>query len=323
MKKSYEWDETDLLGLIQNQTKESIELDYKSCDSLQKTEGKKNELSKDVSALANSAGGTLVYGITEDGHVPTGLDIGYDPTDITKEWIDQVINSNIHPRIEGLLINQIELTTQNPGRVAYVLEVPQSTRGPHQAADKRYHKRFNFESVAMEDYEIRDIMRRASSPNLRCKHFIEYGGILSEYCLIDPRDTEVNLVVQITNEAPTPAEYAVIRLFFDPRLHIIRAPGVTSLGIRGVEFLNGNASVYQAHWSIPGKMPLLQGIAFKLLDNPIGIMTAYPPITRDKPPMRPTVYSLAWEAHSPGMTTTIGTLTMHVNSNGVTLDEAS
>src|SRR5450759_2840615 len=104
MKRPYEWDENDLLGLIQNQTKESIELDYNKCDSLQKTDGKKNELSKDVSAFANSAGGTLVYGIVENGHVPTGLDVGYDPTDITKEWVDQVINSNIHPRIDGVLI---------------------------------------------------------------------------------------------------------------------------------------------------------------------------------------------------------------------------
>jgi len=98
MKEPHVWKEADLLSLIQNGIKESINLDYKECNALQKTDGKKNELSKDVSAFANSAGGVLVYGIVENGHEPTGFDIGYDPTDITKEWIDQVITSNIQPR---------------------------------------------------------------------------------------------------------------------------------------------------------------------------------------------------------------------------------
>jgi hypothetical protein len=34
----------------------------------------------------------------------------------------------------------------------------------HQAHDKRYYKRFNFESVAMEDYEIRQILHRRQKP---------------------------------------------------------------------------------------------------------------------------------------------------------------
>jgi hypothetical protein len=56
MKQPWEWDEDDLQTLILNGTQESIELDYKACDALAQTEGKKNELSKDVSAFANSAG---------------------------------------------------------------------------------------------------------------------------------------------------------------------------------------------------------------------------------------------------------------------------
>jgi hypothetical protein len=162
-----DWLEEDILALIANGEKESLELDYKKCDSLQKTDGKKAEISKDVSAFANAAGGTLVYGIEENGHVPTGIDVGYDPNVITKEWLEQVINSTIHPRLERLYINQVELPKNRPGKVLYVVEIPQSIgRAPHQAADKRYYKRFNFESVPMEDYEIRDVMRRAQGPDL-------------------------------------------------------------------------------------------------------------------------------------------------------------
>jgi predicted HTH transcriptional regulator len=65
MKQPWEWDEDDLLALIANGAKESVELDYKACDALVQTDGKKNEVSKDVSAFANSAGGTIVYGMVE------------------------------------------------------------------------------------------------------------------------------------------------------------------------------------------------------------------------------------------------------------------
>jgi hypothetical protein len=46
------------------------------------------------------------------------------------------------------------------------VQIAQATsRAPHQANDYRYYKRFNFESTPMEDYEVRDLMRRS----------IEYG----------------------------------------------------------------------------------------------------------------------------------------------------
>lgn len=143
MKRPWEWDEDDLLKLISMSEKESIELDYKACDALAQTDGKKNEISKDISAYANSAGGAIVYGIVENGHVPIRLDVGFDPTLISKEWLEQVINSRIHRRIDGIKINQVELAQSAPGKVAYVVYVPQSSRAPHQAADKRFYKRFN------------------------------------------------------------------------------------------------------------------------------------------------------------------------------------
>src|SRR5947208_1755782 len=108
MKNSWEWDENDLLELVKAGTQESIELDFKESDALQNTDKKKDEISKDVSAFANSAGGTLLYGMKEDKqtHVATGIDAGSDPKVITKEWLEQVINSKIHQRIDGVRIHQ-------------------------------------------------------------------------------------------------------------------------------------------------------------------------------------------------------------------------
>ncbi len=165
MKDAIEWDEADIVSLIKNKVQESLTLDYKKSDALEKTDRKKSELSKDASAFANSAGGVILYGMEEDKHFPTKPDVGFDPDDISKEWIEQVISSSVHPKIDGLRINQIALKQSSAGRVLYAVSIPAATsRAPHQANDKRYYKRYNFQSVPMEDYEISDIYRRVSTP---------------------------------------------------------------------------------------------------------------------------------------------------------------
>jgi hypothetical protein len=165
MKAAWDWVEADIEELIRNQTQENLELDYKACAALAKTDARKTELSKDVSAFANSAGGTIVYGVHEQNHVPTAIDVGYDQNDISKEWLEQVINSGIQRRIDGIRINPVQLTA-TPGKVIYVVSIPQSMRAPHMALDKRFYKRFNFSSVPMEEYEVRDVGRRSETPDL-------------------------------------------------------------------------------------------------------------------------------------------------------------
>jgi len=154
--------EQDINDLVQTKVPESIELDYKESPSLQNTDGRKNEISKDVSAFANSAGGSIIYGVVENNHEPQSIDAGSDPKAISREWLENVITSRIHPKISGLIINPIRLST---GRDIYLLYIPQSHTA-HQAHDKRYYKRHNFKSEPMEDYEIRDVMNRVKWPVL-------------------------------------------------------------------------------------------------------------------------------------------------------------
>jgi len=151
----------DLLRLIDDEIRESLTLDYKASASLAKDSKTRDELCKDVSAFANSAGGQIVYGIEEHDRKPMKIDSG---SELTREWIEQVIDSNVQQRIEGLIIAPIPISS---GRHAYAVTVPQAlARAPHQAPDKKYYKRQNFQSVPMEDYEVRDALRRATTPEL-------------------------------------------------------------------------------------------------------------------------------------------------------------
>lgn len=157
----------DIEELIISQREESIHLEYKSCAAVEKTDGKKAETSKDVSSFANSDGGTIIYGVREyadptKDHLPERIDDGFDPADISKEWLENVITSRIQPKISGLIIHPITLPT---GKVIYSVEIPKSTTA-HQASDKRYYKRHNFKAEPMEDYEVRDTMNRSQLPVL-------------------------------------------------------------------------------------------------------------------------------------------------------------
>jgi predicted HTH transcriptional regulator len=169
------WDINTIQSYIDNQVEENLNLDYKAADALQKTEGKKKDISKDVSAMANAAGGIIIYGTKEfdeitKRHLPEKID-PVNRTDISKEWLEQVINTNVQPKIEGIIITPVTVD-DTKGTVVYIVEVPQSTTA-HQANDKKYYKRYNFESVPMEDYEIRDIMSRLKHPDVTLKFILE------------------------------------------------------------------------------------------------------------------------------------------------------
>ncbi|MHB1003395.1 MAG: AlbA family DNA-binding domain-containing protein [Thermoleophilia bacterium] len=216
MTNTIKWTEPELLHFLDEKEKESIYLDYKGSDALGKTDRKKRELSKDVSAFANSAGGRLIYGVAEDGHFPTGLDSGIDPDEITKEWLEQVIGSLIHRRISGIRIYQVNLTSSAPGRVAYVLEIPQSNLAPHQAADKCFYKRYNFESRPMEEYEIRDVFLRGDGPDLKLSVSMELKDIPDSDIPI------IRLSSFMENLSSVPSEYSSVSLFIDEKLEVQR-----------------------------------------------------------------------------------------------------
>jgi predicted HTH transcriptional regulator len=128
MKPTIEWDVGDIDRLINAAIQETVDLEYKSSTALTNTPANKKEMSKDVSAMANASGGRIVYGVLEDkNHYPTRRDDGVDPGLVSKEWIEDVLWSNITPKIAGVVIHPIRFT-DSPLRVGYVIEVPQGMK---------------------------------------------------------------------------------------------------------------------------------------------------------------------------------------------------
>src|SRR5262245_19307303 len=205
----------DLQQLVDEKIQESLTLDYKASPALGKDSKSRDELCKDVSAFANSGGGQIIYGIEEskDGK-PVKVDEG---SDTSREWIEQVIDSRVQPRLEGLVITPVPVGT---GRHAYVLTIPQASgRAPHQAPDKKYYKRQNFLSVPMEDYEIRDALRRATTPELYIELSFASGNMAQvEFGYQSELSKPITLIVTMRYRSSQPAHYALVKIGIDTNL---------------------------------------------------------------------------------------------------------
>lgn len=124
--------ESNLRALVSEGRREDAQLEFKSTLPSGSDEGKK-EFLKDVTAMANSQGGDLIYGIAEDRSNPedagkavelvgiTGVN-----ADATKLWMSELLNSSVEERLMGIEIREINLSS---GGFALVLRVPGGVKG--------------------------------------------------------------------------------------------------------------------------------------------------------------------------------------------------
>ena len=168
--------ERDLL-LLKGQP-ESARLEFKSSDLFKKEKPKVIEdLTREVSAFANSEGGVIVIGMRErkEGktRVADDLDDGVAISEVPPEWLQQTVEANLSPYLPGIRFSAVRLSGAREGRVAYVIGVPKGATA-YQAKDKLYYGRSEYQVQALPDHEIRLRMSRPRTAQarleiLRCK----------------------------------------------------------------------------------------------------------------------------------------------------------
>lgn len=169
--------EVELRAWIEAGVEESLTVEYKRSAALSRESSQRSEILKDVSAMANSAGGVLIYGVAEFSkgsgkeHLPAGIDPVNDPK-LSKEWLEQLINSGIRPRIIDVEIIPIRIS--GPVGTVFVVNIPEGATA-HQADDRKYYRRFNFVNEPMYDHEIRDVMGRAKHPIVKVTTHVTVG----------------------------------------------------------------------------------------------------------------------------------------------------
>ena len=180
--------QSDLENLIKDGVFENSILEYKqefvankpkeedtkrnSKKKLNLSEDDKKELAKDISAMANSNGGVVIYGVTEekneDGYkVPTNLKpIPFIEMD--KERLSRLIIATITPVIE-FEIDCIP-SDSDTGSFYYIITISKSMTAHQNVIDKCYYNRKGAISMKMEDCEIRDVMNRAKTPIINIEY---------------------------------------------------------------------------------------------------------------------------------------------------------
>ena len=251
-----EWDLSDLQQLVDAKAEEGAGLEFKGSDALQNTQHNKGELAKDVSAMANAAGGVIVYGIAEAaGGIADHIDGG---TDQTPEWIEQVLTSGIEPAVIGLMIKRIAVAG---GRFAFAVGVPQATTlAPHQARHaQRYYRRHNVTVLAMLDHEIRDLMRRGTTPELRLDFSFQQIGDSDRF----------TVKAHLINRSAAPAFYYSIDVYLETSLNIPSVepgyyPAAVPLDIPGL--YKGGGVRLTRNFGVPDAMPIFAERAFRALE---------------------------------------------------------
>lgn len=198
--------EKDILDLIENEIEESIYLDFKAGDALGKSDSKRKEISKDVSAFANSDGGVIIYGVNEKNHKAHSLSF-IDGNEFTKEWLEQIISSSIQRKISNLVISPVRFES-NIEKTVYIVKIPKSFETPHMCKDNRFYRRYNFESVQMEEYEIRELYNRKSIAKLEVEPF-GYGK------KVDKEKTIINFEFNAFNDGQIPESSYKLNVYFN------------------------------------------------------------------------------------------------------------
>ena len=132
-------DESHLRDLIENKVPESLTLELKRA-VVGTNDNEKREFLKDVTALANTAGGFLIYGLSERDGVAAEL-IALDVSSIDEEILrlQNILLNSVEPRLSNVEMRGISLAG---GGKVLIVKVPQSWRPPHRVTHSNTNRFF-------------------------------------------------------------------------------------------------------------------------------------------------------------------------------------
>lgn len=155
--------------------REGYHLDYKSeFGNLDKA---KKELSKDITAFANTGGGYLIIGVDKHYNI-----VGIDPTIQNKsvdEWINQFLSSNSEPQL--FYFDPKVISIPDSYKVIVVIHVPESTKKPHIVTEwNNYHIRINDSSKSANHSQIRDMFEFSKNRTDEFNEFLKKRNLADE-----------------------------------------------------------------------------------------------------------------------------------------------
>lgn len=189
-------------------------------------------LSKAVSAMANSGGGFIVLGMKDPGGGVWEVDDGGVDLAIkgssTREWLEDLLPPLVDGSLTSLNVyafsksaNKFKLAS---GRGVFVVEIPDSEQAPHQAIDNRYYARVGGKSRPIGHKLVSDIFHRRRDPFIELEFAFEATRFIARGPFGIPQPGQqpevgrrVELLVRARNVGRVYARY-VNGIFYIPRI---------------------------------------------------------------------------------------------------------
>lgn len=165
-------DRTYIDDLVAGSFPEHQELDYKQ-KLYEKNDSGRDELLKDVCALANASGGVILYGIAEDGpdKAPKVTPITDELFDVAQQRMQSQIDRLIEPRLPGVSFTRIEYD----GGYVMALQIPGSFGGPYwygTDGKKKFKVRRGTQTSDFSYQELRAAFDRNASATIRARNWV-------------------------------------------------------------------------------------------------------------------------------------------------------
>jgi hypothetical protein len=229
MKSAAEW---DLNYALQLPAGEFDWLEFKGRRGLDITAGANenlvlDELSKQLSAFANTGGGVFVYGIlnptenkprtVDDGGVAIAM-----KRPNTREWLEDVIPNLVEHPLKKFNVYALTSLSGAPGlandRCIILIDIPGSEDAPHMARDQRYYARVGGKSRPIGHQIVTDILNRGRHAQFKMSFsFYSDTWIPKAMIQLPGRDLDpvrgVKLVVGASNVGKVYAKYMSLELW--------------------------------------------------------------------------------------------------------------
>lgn len=155
-KRLSEISKVDLDDLVTNSVRESKTLEYKSMLAAG-TRDERKELLADITALANTAGGDLLFGVEESqGEAAALPGIAIDNWDALERMLSSLIRDGTEPRLQGIEFSNVQVSD---GRYVLIVRVRRSYRRPHRVVLSGHGHFYARDSAQKYRMDVEDLRR--------------------------------------------------------------------------------------------------------------------------------------------------------------------
>jgi len=205
---------SDIQKLQDGKIEESLILDYK------KEMINDKDIVKHITAFSNTNGGFLVFGVdaTKRGGYPK--DIPGIETSVDVERLEQIILSNIRPRIGVQFSNKIDIP--NSDRICLIICIPEGQNRPYyDMKSHRYYKRYNYEATPMDEHEVESLYQKRFFGASKLAKYVEEVILFHKSKLLDhlPERIDGHIIVtpmRIDDRIIDTSDREQIKTNFDP-----------------------------------------------------------------------------------------------------------